>query len=1838
MFKLQRLEITGFKSFADYTEIIFTGNGITAVVGPNGCGKCVSGDTLITLSNGQETAIRQLVETALENSFFKEKFHDGFSTFENPENIEILTLNPETLKLEPRKVSAFIKRQTTPKLLKIRTRGGREIKATPYHPLFTLENGKLSALQADELKKGVRIAVPRVLPTNKKLVEFLSENLLEAFDSDDKIFVPFSESLKTWTSEGKKHFGNLSKWSKIADASKTSLQSLRNRQSINIAELNKFQKVYAKPFPFKHQIKSYQTAFLDLPENFSADLAYFLGLLIAEGRNTPSSQIWFVNSDDKINQEFKRLAKKLFGVKVVQKNYKKGVTDSLIFSQVLCKTLEKVFNFPINSNSFEKEIPSQIFQAEDKVKWAFLSGLFEGDAYICSRPQKSNGKILNYIEYATASEKLAKQVISLLLQLGIFAYLRPKQKYASNTAKKTVRPYFSVLIYGSKQLKFTADKFKFVGCKQNSLRKLSLIETADNPNQDLVPGATELVRTAVKLANVKIKPNRKNYPKIAAYTGKICQASRNGLNEVVEQLKFLSEDFSPANETLEQISNLANSDIYWDEIVNIEEIESSDQWVYDLSIDETHNFVAGNMIVHNSNVSDSISWVLGEQRAKSLRGEDMKDVIFQGTSKRQAGGMAEVILHLERVESDFNPNEDDGLDDIDETLSEIDENVVDIDAIEAEESEIRNPQSAIRNNGNGFHTEEEFETEQAQAAQVGSIQTIQTKVKGKRHWKPRSFALEFAPGEALSVGRRLYRSGESEYLLNGKSCRLRDIQDLFAGTGLSGAHYALIEQGKIGQILSSKPSDRRNLIEEAAGISKFRTRQRAAETRLETAKSNLSRISDIVSEVDKQANSLRRQASKTRRYKILREEFRRLLRQTFSAEGKYLSDLVNELEEKLKEAVKLERQILRKVAEKDEAFREATNEARIAEENLSEIRARHSENALERDRNLREKGYQTEQIENLRNRSGVLKSETQATEKRLELIKDEIKRLEKEEKQEREEAGKSELELRKAEEKYKEKLDKLKEIETHLETIRAEVLQHTAAFERLTEIERQLENTIERLKERAEGLRREGERARETYLEHKQEAENLEKTLIEEREKLENLHFEKQEIVNAASTAREELKTSEIVLKTLRDEFSRKKNRLETLQELEEKRAIYAPNVQKLFSEEKKIGVKFLGTLADKLNVDEQAEQAVENLFGAFLQSVLVETEADARKVSAFLGENNVGRNAILVVGEGEKGRRGEREKRRKGEGEKVRKGKAQISEFLNLPEDFAAILNEIFPREMAAQVIEKLEDAKNDSEIYVTLQGDLVIGGKLFVSGRAKTNEKNTSLLAFKRELRELEAGAKNLQKQIEFAEKDTNKARGILAKHEDKLVDLQSFIVKVERELLSQEIQAKTLAQETARAERHQKVVLDETKQIETEITEISEKQKEAKVNAGKAEKMRIAASENLSEISAKLSEARTLAENENAVLNEKRTLAATSAERRRSAQNALRRVETEAKELESRIARETFETKEIEGKLIKLNALLTEIESKIEVSADVQENEQNELSEAVAHLKQARENSDAMSAELGELNKKSAEARNERAAFEIKQTEAITKLRSLNEKCQQDLSASLVEIVEREEVAEDFDLAEAKSIVEDLRQKLENFGAINMLALEELSEAEERLLFLTSQRQDIIDSISAAEEALREIKRRSREKFREAFEAINENFREFFRELFGGGRGEMSLLESEDILEAGIEIVAQPPGKRLQNILLLSGGEKAMTAIALVLGIFKYRPSPFCLLDEVDAPLDDANVGRFVNKIAEMSENTQFIVITHNKRTMEAARALYGVTMQEAGVSKVVSVRFE
>jgi chromosome segregation protein len=1229
-----------------------------------------------------------------------------------------------------------------------------------------------------------------------------------------------------------------------------------------------------------------------------------------------------------------------------------------------------------------------------------------------------------------------------------------------------------------------------------------------------------------------------------------------------------------------------------------------------------------------SNVSDAMAWVLGEQRAKSLRGGEMKDVVFQGTKNRKPGGMAEVVLHLVRDDTVFDIDENE-LEDIDEALTDIDDNFVDLDEIESIEAEPAEV-AAVASETNGFHHDdaEIEEVETVKVAAVGSTQTLETKVKTKRHWRPRSFALDFAPGEAVSVTRRLYLSGESEYQLNGRTCRLRDITDLFAGTGLSGAHYAIIEQGRIGQILSAKPAERRNLIEEAAGISKFRARQRAAESRLESAKANLGRISDIVSEIEKQVNSLRRQAAKTRRYKILQEEFRALLRQLYAAEGRHLTSLSEDLKLQLGRAAEIEADLQVQLKVKEESAREATQNARNAEESLAALRKIHSNNALERDRAEREHIYKSDQIVNLNNRCETLRTEIAASDERLKVLTSEHDRLQKDEQHETAEYQKADADLRVSEDEHRREAEALAGIESSIDSLRAGLMQHTGAVERFDEIGRQIEHNLEKLESRADGLDKESVRANETFSANEKQADDLAKSLDEEERKLADLNAEKELLLTATTDARNALRTAESELHALQEEHSAKRHRLSTLLELEEKRAVYTPQVQKLFAEEKNIGVNLAGVLADRLNVTRETEAAVESLFGYFLESVVVESLDDAKRVSAWLKANDIGRTAMIILPK-----------------TAVRKDDAvlgttdRIADHLGISDELADALRQIFPREMSARIVKDLDeqDAKN-GDVLVSYDGDLLVGGRLFVGGKRTSTGTNESLLAFKRELNHLEKDCGRLVSDIETATATADAARQNLVENESKTVDLQSLIIKVDRGIHGLQIQVHAAREEIQRSERHRKVVADEAGQVRSEIADLKERLADAIENKQAAEAARVEASASLENIGVDLNAARARTEAANAVLNEKRMIAATSDERRRSAVSALRRVEHEVKDLESRLNVQQLELTDAEAKIKGLHASITEITDRIASAGDEIAKEDADTMAAINALAEARQNSDAMSDELAELNRRAAEARNERAEIEVRQAEAVTDLKNTAENCQQELMISLADLVETTEIDETFELENARRDADELRNRLDNFGAINMLALEELAETEERHLFLTSQRTDIIDSIAATEEALREIKQRSREKFKAAFETINAHFSQFFQELFGGGRGEMTLLESDDILEAGIEVVAQPPGKRLQNILLLSGGEKAMTAIALVMAIFKYRPSPFCLLDEVDAPLDDANVGRFAAKIAEMSEKTQFIVITHNKRTMEAARALYGVTMQEAGVSKIVSVKFE
>jgi chromosome segregation protein len=1252
-----------------------------------------------------------------------------------------------------------------------------------------------------------------------------------------------------------------------------------------------------------------------------------------------------------------------------------------------------------------------------------------------------------------------------------------------------------------------------------------------------------------------------------------------------------------------------------------------------------------------SNVADAIAWVLGEQRVKHLRGGEMKDVIFQGSRNRQPSGMAEVVLHLQRDETiEHEPD----IEDIDSTLEQIDSHDEVFEATEvvaAAAENVSEPAASV--------SELEASTSEPGAIATGSENEATTselpapskpKPHHHRHWRRRNLALEFAPGEAVSVTRRLYRSGESEYLLNDRPCRLRDIQDLFSGTGLSGGHYAIIEQGRIGQILSAKPMDRRTIIEEAAGITKFRVRQRAAEARLESARSNLSRVSDIISEIERQVNSLRRQAAKARRYRILREELRELLRRVYVGEEQSLAALLDKTQIDLDQATQDDERLAQALAERDEASRAATQTARALEDELAQVRAAIAEGALQRDRRIRERVYQQEQTETVARRNTEIEREVEALSARLVIIESELERLRTLDATLTAENEQTTTVLRSAEDTHALKLIELAESENTIETARAELLNHTVAAERFQELARQLQSTLEKLAQQAEGLAREGERAAAAHAERKAEAEKTTQHISAAREKLTRLVSEREDALKAVVEGHERVSDTDAEQTRVRDEHSRAQARLESFKELDDRRAHYSLAVQEAFSANESEAFHLIGTLADSINVGAEWERAVEGTFGSTLQSILVPTPDDAIRAAAWLKDNHIGRATFLVTGfQGGSDETTVATLTTVSSGAATRRQHVpvgidgpRIGDILNAPRELLNLLERTLPERMNARVVPSLDDATALSlatgDMFVTVEGDWVSGGQLVNAGNGRALEEGAGLLTFKRELRELESRTVELAAELTLAEIAASEARSRMGGLEESVVLLNASIARGERDAMALELTAATLQQDVERAERHLRVVTDDTARLAQERNELEESRAKALGDAERAEASRRATSERIEQVSNRVISIRKEAETESELLNQQRAEAAAAAERRRSTASDLRRLEEERESVAARIERHNQEMTAAGSRLEQLRTSIAEIDRLATTVEEEKAHEESQIAEATARLTAARESADRTAAELAELNRSAAASRDARAAIEVQRAEAFARVNFVRESCANELNQSLDEIALELVPDREFVLETGRARAEELRERLENFGAVNMMALDELSENEERLQFLTTQREDITRGIASTEEALREIKRRSRERFRDAFVQINKNFSELFLELFGGGRGEMSLIDDNDELESGIDIVAQPPGKRLQNVLLLSGGEKAMAALALVLGIFHYRPAPFCLLDEVDAPLDEANIGRFTGKVVSMATNTQFIVITHNKRTMETARALYGVTMEEVGVSKLVSVRFE
>jgi chromosome segregation protein len=1240
--------------------------------------------------------------------------------------------------------------------------------------------------------------------------------------------------------------------------------------------------------------------------------------------------------------------------------------------------------------------------------------------------------------------------------------------------------------------------------------------------------------------------------------------------------------------------------------------------------DRTELTVSGNGIVvvvgpngcGKSNILEAVSWVLGERNAKALRGTHMQDVIFSGTHDRKPLGMAEVTLTMVDPEAYEGP-------------MPVDPAVV-VDARDPEdwdEEGVRQRRAA---------EVEEFATAQqpGQAISDDEAESTATPAEGSEpealKIRRRKFHTTSQSGEVI-ITRRLFRTGDSEYLLNGKLCRLRDIQDIFMGIGLGPDSYAIIAQEQISQLLSTKPHERRAVIEEAAGITPFKTKRRLAELRLEGAKQNLARVDDIFEEVARQMNSLKRQAAKAERFAAARDELRGRLRMviasrmsTMDSDQARLGQEIVLLTARIDEAVG-------KIADLETRQHALTERGYELENRGHEAQNRTNDAAIELERATARERSNTERVSELEVRISTSNAELEQTRAQMDGIKEERAQHQKA----LETAAVDAREFRqKAEQRQREARAAAEDVftaERSLEGVRRQ------AMRLLTDIG-DTSNALAQNEESLFALEREAERLEGETRQARTEQESLAAQISESRMRFEagvitvkRLEHEIAVFRETLQTKRSEENGKRALANQLRSEQATVGGRRDSLQVLIRNHG-YATDTVRQLLKPGALGsfVAPLGTLADFVEVSGEHEGVVDEFLREELNYVVVESW-DAAEEGVRVLKTSDGRATFLVHSDAQG------ELFESDEGPVNEPGLTPLRDAVKVLNGFGHSLEALLPKLRYGYLVADSTNAEQMALRYARAYF-LTAGGECFhsstVTGGHPASE---GPLGLKRGLREAEGRLAELGSRLARAEQEADgltlaieKAATELEKRGEErrkaeteaanlgaaLRQLEAEAQRVERRL--EERQTQAARNRDAREAKLQSIVRkrDEATQLEAEQGQtenvLNKGREQLKTLRGKREELQ----QEAAQITAEL---------------------AGIQERLRGAEAAFQAVDGFSTDLERReraIEQRLAEAEEELNQRIKENATLVQRQKElIDARAEAIATSQTITKQAQTLRQQLAEVEIWLKTERAAAGR----AREERAGRSNESAKLRSDLEHLEATCLPEVN------VEARVLRNDAgigwltgeELAGEEEACRGLRQRLEQMGPVNMMALDEYTESSRRHGFLDVQRKDLIDSIASAQETIRELDQISRTKFDEALVQISANFARVFEELFQGGQAYLRATDSENQNESGLDIIASPPGKKLQNVLLLSGGEKALTALALLVGVFQFRPSPFCVLDEIDAPLDEANVDRFCGLMHSLSRDTQFVVITHSKRMMQTAGVLYGVTMQEPGVSKVLSV---
>jgi chromosome segregation protein len=1088
--------------------------------------------------------------------------------------------------------------------------------------------------------------------------------------------------------------------------------------------------------------------------------------------------------------------------------------------------------------------------------------------------------------------------------------------------------------------------------------------------------------------------------------------------------------------------------------------------------------------------------------------------------------------------------------------------------------------------------------------------------------------IEYLAYSEIAVTRKLYRDGTSEYLLNKTPCRLRDVVDFFLGTGIGAKAYSIIEQGRVGMIVSSKPEDRRFLIEEAAGITKYKVKKKAAEKKMEQTRQNLLRVSDVTAEIEKQLASLRRQAQKAERYKNYKAELKDI--ELWSATQRWLG-------------LHAEERVAAEAHAEIEAQREGAHTqlvAREAEVEAARLEAAHKEHAL---------SAEQQALYELDNRIKLGEAEAEHEERearqldeRADQGEEEIVHLDEQVAAELtdEEAAKSELGLleestagqpellRERDERWRASKEELANVQKQVDQTRHDVGACKGDIARAEGEERASTRRRDDLAIRVQRLQEEDARLQGRVAEMRHESGRLSDALGGLKQLTLGLTEERERSEARAAELKTSLQASGAELDALTADLHKKRSRRHSLEEIHAKYEGFARGTRAILAaKESRWGI--LGPIADFIDTPAELEHAVEAVLAERMGAVLVESQEVGVDAIELLKSKNEGRASFFPVN-----RFGDE----KATPETPEGSKGRLLDRLHFAPEHEGLgrylFGDVFLVDdlLTALDLWRADVAGGTRHTYVTLEGEVCDSHGVVTGGSREAAA--AGVLQQKREMRELD----------EILQPMESRHADLLAQHTANKEELQAIQKSLEAlrqdshahemKILTHDKDLHRILEELSRSEQRQSILGEERAELERQAADAARETEEAALSVRAARDRLVSLEDQLSQLGheqVRLLEAVDAAQE--ALTSTKIEMAQTE-EKRNRLSHTISRLEAERADkgarkvrlLESiRFGRE--QAGELRGtaaarreELIRLVDERARSVEELQVARSAYEEQRAQLGQAEGEMKGMRQTLESL---LGEATRLEVR-RHDLAANRSHLSESIA------ERYRVDVRDHLHDYHLRAPVS---DVEEARA--EELRDLIDRMGEINLNAIEEYNELDKRFTFLSSQKSDLEKALAQLEEAIDRINKTSRQRFRQVFDLVNAKFQEIFPRCFRGGQARLVLTDEENLLESGIEIIAQPPGKKNSTVEVLSGGEKAMTAVALIFAIFLIKPSPFCLLDEVDAPLDEANVQRFNDLIRELTDRTQFIVITHNKRTMQIADQLYGVTMEEPGISKLVSV---